>query len=71
MSLFNSCKGLIKDQIIKGKAANSLQSFINFIENCAETINEFSSDEFVEKVINESGLIEHHMKEKVRKVELE
>jgi DNA helicase-2/ATP-dependent DNA helicase PcrA len=67
LSLFNSCKGLIKDEIIKGKAANSLQSFINFIENCAETINEFSSDEFVEKVINESGLIEHHMKEKGEK----
>ena len=41
--------------------------FINFIENCAETINDFPSDEFVEKVINQSGLIEHHMKEKGEK----
>ena len=67
LSLFNSCKGLIKDQAIKGKTANSLHLFINFIENCAETINDFPSDEFVEKVINQSGLIEHHMKEKGEK----
>ena len=67
ISLFSSCKGLIKDQTIKGKAANSLQLFINFIENCAETINDSPSDEFVEKVINQSGLIEHHMKEKGEK----
>ena len=67
LSLFSSCKGLINDEIIKGKAANSLQLFINFIESCAETINDLPSDEFVEKVINESGLIDHHMKEKGEK----
>jgi len=67
LSLFQACKGLIKDEIIKGKASNSLHLFIDFIERCAESINDLPSDEFVEKVINESGLIEHHMKEKGEK----
>ena len=66
-SLFHSCKGLVKDGALKGKAAKSLNSFCDFIETCAETIHELASDEFVEKVINQSGLIEHHMKEKGEK----
>ena len=67
LSLFHSCKGLVKDGALKGKAAKSLNSFCDFIETCAETIHELASDEFVEKVINQSGLIEHHMKEKGEK----
>ena len=67
LSLFHSCKGLVKDGALKGKAAKSLNSFCDFIETCAETIHEQASDEFVEKVINQSGLIEHHMKEKGEK----
>ena len=67
LSLFQSCKGLVKDGGLKGKAAKSLDSFCEFIETCAETIHELPSDEFVEKVINQSGLIEHHMKEKGEK----
>ena len=67
LSLFDSCKGLVTDGALKGKAAKSLNSFCDFIETCAETIHELASDEFVEKVINQSGLIEHHMKEKGEK----
>ncbi len=67
LSLFQSCKGLVKDGGLKGKAAKSLDSFCDFIETCAEIIHELPSDEFVEKVINQSGLIDHHMKEKGEK----
>ena len=58
---------MLKAEKVKGKASKSLGVFVNFIESLAETINDYSSDEFVEKVINESGLIEHHMKEKGEK----
>ena len=54
LSLFQSCKGLVKDGGLKGKAAKSLDSFCDFIETCAEIIHELPSDEFVEKVINQS-----------------
>ena len=54
---------MIATESIKGKAATSISSFINLIENSAEKINETPSDEFVEMIINESGLIDHHMKE--------
>ena len=67
LSLFSAVKEMLKAEKVKGKASKSLGVFVNFIESLAETINEYSSDEFVEKVINESGLIEHHMKEKGEK----
>ena len=63
LSLFNAAKQMIALEEIKGKAAVSISAFINFIEKSMEIINEKSSDEFVEMVINESGLIDHHMKE--------
>ncbi len=67
LSLFSAVKEMLKAEKVKGKASKSLGVFVNFIESLAETINDYSSDEFVEKVINESGLIEHHMKEKGEK----
>ena len=67
LSLFESCKGVVKYDVLRGKAAKALELFCDFIETCAETIHELPSDEFVEKVINQSGLIEHHMKEKGEK----
>tara|TARA_B100001540_G_scaffold162592_1_gene143889 strand:- start:8920 stop:11088 length:2169 start_codon:yes stop_codon:yes gene_type:complete len=63
ISLFQAAKKMIATESIKGKAATSISSFINLIENSAEKINETPSDEFVEMIINESGLIDHHMKE--------
>ena len=62
-SLFNGAKKMISSELIKGKAGKSIFTFINFIESSAEDINNSSSDEFVEMVINQSGLIDHHMKE--------
>ena len=63
ISLFQAAKQMIKTESIKGKAGTSISSFIDLIENSAEKINETPSDEFVEMIINESGLIDHHMKE--------
>ena len=63
LSLFEAAKKMIAKEIIKGKAGESISTFINFIESSLENINNTSSDEFVEMVINQSGLIDHHMKE--------
>jgi len=63
LSLFEAAKKMIAKEIIKGKAGESISIFINFIESSLENINNTSSDEFVEMVINQSGLIDHHMKE--------
>ncbi len=62
-SLFNGAKKMISSELIKGKAGKSISTFINFIESSSEHINNSSSDEFVEMVINQSGLIDYHMKE--------
>jgi len=63
LSLFKAAKQMISSQIIKGKVGISISEFISLIENSLEKINETSPDEFVEMIINQSGLIDHHMKE--------
>ena len=63
LSLSQAAKQMITKEIIKGKAGQSVSDFINLIESSGEQINDMSSDQFVEMVINQSGLIDHHMKE--------
>ena len=63
LSLSQAAKQMINKEIIKGKAGQSISDFINLIESSGEQINDMSSDQFVEMVINQSGLIDHHMKE--------
>lgn len=63
LSLSQAAKQMINKEIIKGKAGQSISDFINLIESSSEQINDMSSDQFVEMVINQSGLIDHHMKE--------
>ena len=63
LSLSQAAKQMITKEIIKGKAGQSISDFINLIESSSEQINDMSSDQFVEMVINQSGLIDHHMKE--------
>ena len=67
VSLFKAAKKLTTQEIIKGKAANSIRFFLEFIENAAKQIHELPADEFVEMIINQSGLIEHHLKERGEK----
>jgi len=67
LSLFSAAKKVIEEKIFKGKGLNSLASFINFIEDCSEKLYELPAYEFVEMIINQSGLIDHHMKEKGEK----
>tara|TARA_B100000287_G_C20671362_1_gene793499 strand:- start:877 stop:3045 length:2169 start_codon:yes stop_codon:yes gene_type:complete len=63
LSLSQAAKQMITKEIIKGKAGQSISDFINLIESSGKQINDMSSDQFVEMVINQSGLIDHHMKE--------
>ena len=63
LSLIQAAKQMITKEIIKGKAGQSISDFINLIESSGKQINDMSSDQFVEMVINQSGLIDHHMKE--------
>ncbi|MBL6693871.1 MAG: DNA helicase II [Proteobacteria bacterium] len=66
-SLFAASKQLLTNDLIKGKGGSSLGGFISFIEKASETIPEMPPHEFVEMVINQSGLIEHHLKERGEK----
>lgn len=67
ISLFAASKQLLANDLIKGKGGSSLGDFISFIEKTSETIPEMPPHEFVEMVINQSGLIEHHLKERGEK----
>ena len=67
ISLFAASKQLLANDLIKGKGGSSLGDFISFIEKTSEIIPEMPPHEFVEMVINQSGLIEHHLKERGEK----
>lgn len=67
LSLFRAAKEMLVNNEIKGKGGSSLLSFVNFIEKSSESLFELPPHDFVEMVINQSGLIEHHLKERGEK----
>ena len=52
---------------LTSRAANSLQSFILLIDNCATKAAEFDLYELIDHVIRSSGLYEHYKKDKTTK----
>ena len=63
LSLFASSDQMASEDMIKGKAQNSIKNFTSQFETYNEKLQEISASELVEFVINHSGLIDHHMKE--------
>tara|TARA_A200000113_G_scaffold226049_1_gene249962 strand:+ start:5656 stop:7830 length:2175 start_codon:yes stop_codon:yes gene_type:complete len=65
--LLHAARNLTNEEQIKGKANKSIKNFLNFIDGSSEQIHNLPPDEFVEMIINQSGLIDHHLKERGEK----
>ncbi|MDF1763058.1 MAG: DNA helicase II [Oleibacter sp.] len=66
-SLWQAChKALAQDSLPK-RASASIQGFVDLVDEMSVGATEIDLHELVSKVINDSGLIEHHRKEKGEK----
>ncbi|MGB1092244.1 MAG: DNA helicase II, partial [Oceanobacter sp.] len=66
-SLWSACELVIEKGGLAKRATSSVQSFLDLIEEMAVGIDELELHEIADKVIQESGLIDHHRKEKGEK----
>lgn len=67
VSLWQSAKTLLEQNVFTARASNSLKNFIDLIETLAKDTHHLALHEQVEHVIQNSGLIEHFRKEKGEK----
>ena len=67
MSLWRSAKELLETGFFPARAAHALQGFLQLIDALAEDTKPFELHEQVAHVIQNSGVIEHHQKEKGEK----
>jgi DNA helicase-2/ATP-dependent DNA helicase PcrA len=65
--LWQASQTLINENALPNRAANSLNTFIQLIDDLAYATKDCSLGEMTERVIHGSGLFEHHRKEKGEK----
>tara|TARA_B100001996_G_scaffold141215_1_gene107400 strand:+ start:608 stop:2881 length:2274 start_codon:yes stop_codon:yes gene_type:complete len=66
-SLWKSCELAIANNALPKRATSSVQSFLDLVDEMSAGIEELELQEIVSHVIENSGLIEHHKKEKGEK----
>ena len=66
-SLFAATEGAIRNQVFTARASNALKTFINLIAEMEDAIDGLDMGEVVERVIEQSGLLDYHQKEKGEK----
>ncbi|MCJ8168127.1 DNA helicase II [Atopomonas sediminilitoris] len=64
LSMWRAMQQLIANQAVSGRAASSLGSFIELIENLASKVDAFALGLMTQTVIEQSGLIAYHRAEK-------
>ncbi|HIL92150.1 MAG TPA: DNA helicase II [Cycloclasticus sp.] len=69
VSLWQAANALCQTTELSGRAMNALTGFLTLIRQIASDMTTLTLHEQVEQVINRSGLIEHHKKEKGEKGE--
>ncbi|MEY3974971.1 MAG: hypothetical protein RLZZ33_26 [Pseudomonadota bacterium] len=68
-SLWSSAQRCIAEGSLGAKGASSLHGFLQLIDRLATDTRELALHEIVDQVINSSGLLEHHRKEKAERGE--
>jgi len=63
-SLYDALRGAITNTVFTARATNALQGFVDLIEVMEKSIDNMSLSDIVDYVINDSGLLEFHKKEK-------
>ncbi len=69
LSLWQSALGMIQNGTLSARAGNALRGFLSLVEDLAEQCRELTLDEQVDLVIDKSGLIAFHQKEKGEKAQ--
>ncbi len=69
LSLWQSAQALLQSNSLKGRAATAVARFLELIEELAAATVELPLEEQAEQVIAQSGLIEHHEKERGEKAQ--
>jgi DNA helicase-2/ATP-dependent DNA helicase PcrA len=64
ISLWHAANEMVSLKVLTARASNALQSFISLVDEMSSTTAPLSLDELVAQVVERSGLIDHHLKEK-------
>ena len=64
VSLWHAANEMLSLKLLTARAANALDGFIELINQMSQTTDDLPLDEIVSQVVERSGLIEHHLKEK-------
>ena len=68
-SMWDSTKQILSQKVMPTRAHNAIESFIGLIDRLDEDTSELSLHEMVDLVIQQSGLVQHHLKEKGEKAQ--
>ena len=68
-SMWDSTKQIIAHDGLPARAQNAVESFVNLIDRLDEETSDALLHDMVDKVIQQSGLIQHHLKEKGEKAQ--
>lgn len=69
MSLWQAAVDVVNQKLLPARASNAVVNFLTLIDEMDEETRELSLHEQTEQVIQKSGLIEHHQKEKGEKAQ--
>jgi DNA helicase II / ATP-dependent DNA helicase PcrA len=69
VSLWSAAAACTASAALGAKAASAVQGFLQLIERLAVDTRELALNEIVDQVLNASGLLEHHRKEKAERGE--
>ncbi|GAA3924628.1 DNA helicase II [Litoribacillus peritrichatus] len=64
ISLWHAANEMLSLKLLSARAANALDGFVQLIDNLSNSTLDLSLDEIVAQVVERSGLIDHHLKEK-------
>ncbi len=66
-TLWKSAKTLVETGVLKGRASTAVQGFFNIIESLRENSHDKTLKSLTELVLESSGVVEHHKKDKSEK----
>ena len=67
VSMWRAAREMAKGKGLTARAANAVSSFIELVEGLSSSANDLPLAELADHIINVTGLIEHHQKEKGEK----
>ncbi|MBE0482071.1 MAG: DNA helicase II [Bacterioplanes sp.] len=66
-SMWQAACDVLQHNVLPKRASSAIQSFVDLVDEMAVSVDDLPLHELVDQIINQSGLIEHHRKEKGEK----